>query len=171
MTPEIMAIIDEVVSREHHMNLIELEHMAIDQAEHYPGFKRQHRFLSRWRNESAIKLTNFVIDHYAYRPTVSVSFVSGPPPTNYLDGIKRIIAEYEALRLLYIRLARQALAENADELMQFAEKAVCWIAKTKMKYHRDMTESAGKTPDYIQFRSEHMHEKYRTKEKEFVVEI
>ena len=171
MTPEIIAIIDEVVSREHYMNLVELEHMAVDQAEHYPGFKRQHRYLSRWRNESAIKLTNFVLDHYAYRPSVSISFTSSPAPNSYSDGIKKIIAEYEALRLLYVRLSRQALMENADELNQFAQNAICWISKTKMKYHRDMTESAGKTADYIQIRSEHMHEKFRCLEQKFTVEI
>ncbi|MEY4432796.1 MAG: hypothetical protein RLZZ44_926 [Bacteroidota bacterium] len=169
MTPELMSQIDVVVSAEHRMNLVELEHMALDQLEGYPGFKRQHRYLSRWRNESAICLINFVIDNYKHRPTINMTFNSPPAPANYEAGIQMIIAEYETLRLQYVSLARLSLASNNDELMQFAENKLCWIAKTKMKYHRDLEESRGKSADYIQLRSERMHEKYRLKEQKFSI--
>lgn len=170
MTPELINQIDTVISSEHRMNLVELEHMAIDQIETYPGFKRQHRYLSRWRNESAICLINFVIDNYKHRPTINVNFTSPPAPSNYESGIQMIIAEYETLRLQYVALSRMALSANLDELMQLAESKICWIAKTKMKYMRDLEESKGKSQDYIQLRSEKMHEKYRCKEKDFRVE-
>ena len=169
MTPELHRLIDMAVSKEHHMNLIEQEHMAIDQLEGYPGFKRQHRFNSRWRNESAICLTNYVIDNYGYRPMVTIQFASGSGQATYLDGIQSIINAYEDLKMAYVAIARRALAENLDELMQFSEKKICWITKTKMKYMRDHKESTGKEADYIQLRSERMHEKYRCKEMDFKV--
>jgi hypothetical protein len=169
MTPELINQIDIVVSDEHRMNLIELSHMAIDQIEGYQGFKRQHRYLSRWRNESAICLTNFVIDHYKYRPNVTVNFVSPIPPSNYDAGIQSIIDEYEGLRMQYVRLAEIASIGTFHELMQFAENKISWIAKTKMKYQRDLDESRGKTHDYIQLRSEKMHDKFRSKETDFRV--
>jgi hypothetical protein len=168
MTPDLQRIIDEVVSHEHLMNIIEIEHMAMDQMSGYPGFKRQHRYLSRWRNETAIRLINFVIDHYAYRPKTMLSFESKIAP-DYNEGIREIIGNYEALRLLYVKLSRVALNESHDELNQFAQKAICWISKTKMMYLRDFVETESKTNEYKQLRSERLHEKYKNKESEFKV--
>jgi hypothetical protein len=68
-----------------------------------------------------------------------------------------------------VAISRRALAENLDELTHLAQDKICWITKTKMKYLRDHKESTGKTVDYIQLRSEKMHEKYRCKELDFKV--
>lgn len=169
MTPELLNQINAVVSAEHRMNLVELEHMAIDQIEAYPGEKRKHRYNSRWRNESAICLINFVIDNYKYRPAINMTFVSSPSPTTYEAGIQSIITEYESLRMQWVTLTRLALSANLDELAQLAQNKINWISKTKMKYMRDLEETRNKTHDYIQLRSEKMHEKYRIKEMEFKV--
>ena len=170
MTPELKKQIDTTISHEHYVNLVELNHMAVDQLSGLPGDKRQHRYLSRWRNESAIFLTNFVIDNYSYMPSVTVTFSTSAPPPSYLEGINSIIDEYEALRMEYVIISRMALDEKMDELSQLAQKKLCWIAKTKMKYMRDLYESAGKTKDYLQLRSAAKHEKFKEKEKEFKIE-
>lgn len=170
MTPELMAQINATISAEHKMNLIEQHHMAIDQIEGYPGFKRQHRYNSRWRNESAICLTNYVLDNYGHMPEVNIAFASPPAPENYEAGIRSIIAEYESLRIHWVTISRLAFSANLDELMQLASEKIKWIAKTKMKYYRDLAESTGKTNEYIQLRSEAMHEKYKLKEEKFSID-
>lgn len=169
MTPELASQINAVVSLEAKMNLIELDHMAIDQIEGYPGFKRQHRYNSRWRNESAICLINFVIDHYRYRPAIALNYTSIPVPATYDTGIQTIVNDYETLRMHYAALSDLAGHEKLYELLQFAQCKIKWVAETKMKYMRDLDESRGKSADYIQLRSERMHEKYRNKESEFKV--
>jgi hypothetical protein len=170
MTPELQHAIDTVISKEYRMNLIEHEHMAIDQLEGYQGEKRKHRYNSRWRNESAICMINFVIDHYGYRPMISIQYVSSAAPASYAEGIRAIVMGYDDLKQGYIELSRQALKDNHDELLQVAQSKIGWISKTRMKYARDLRETANKSSDYLQLRSEYMHEKYRKKESEFRIE-
>jgi hypothetical protein len=167
ISPELQSKIDSLVSKEFYMAMLEAEHMAVFQIKGYPGFKRQHRYLQRWRNESALCVLNFVIDNYGYKPIIAAKFNSAGEPLTLESAITSLIREYELLHELYVNLSRSALSENRDELNQLAQEKICWISKTIMKYRRDLVETTGKTPEYIQIRSENLHEKYRKKESDF----
>ena len=169
MTPKLKALIDKLVEKEIIMNLVEQEHMAIDQISGYQGEKRKHRYNSRWRNESALCLRNYVSDMYGYRPMVSIQFASPASPVSYTDGINMIISGYEDLRMAYVEVSRQSLDESLDELNRFVQDKIYWISETKLKYMRDLGESTGKTEEYLQIRSRDMHEKYKKKETEFEI--
>ena len=170
MTPELESLVNQIISAEHGMNLIEQTHMAVDQMEGYQGAKRMHRYNSRWRNEAAIRLANHVIDNYDIMPRATVQFTTPTAPVSYEAGVRAMISSYESLRLMYKDLSRMSLTENLDELMQLAESQLCWVACVKRKYKRELKETMGKSTEFLQMRSMEIHKKYKEKEKEFRVD-
>lgn len=167
MTPELANQINAIASLEAKMNLIELDHMAIDHSEGYQGEKRKHRYNSRWRNESVICLINFVVDHYRYRPVITLTYASIPAPETYEAGIQAIVNDYEVLRTHYALLSDLAANAKLYELLQYAQTKIKYVAETKMRYMRDLDETRGLSADYRQIRSDAAHEKYKAKESEF----
>jgi hypothetical protein len=173
MTPELVKKLDDLISEEHRISLIEADHMTLLQSYGYPGFKRQHRYLQRWRNETALCLRNWLTDNFDYYPTVSVNYTTpSQKPTSFLEAVSAIIEVYEGLYKHYVETSRVAANEGLDDLLQVLQCKIGWISKVLCKYNRDLREVGNVSADkvYLQLRSEKLHEKYRKKEESFKVE-
>jgi hypothetical protein len=169
MEKELFTLIEKLISDEHRMSIVEAEHMSVFQSRGLPGFKRQHRYLARWRTEAALKLRCWVTDKTGMRPFVSVSITSSVVSESALDCIISLIGEYDTLMKNYVVAAKMAGDKGHDDLLQILEYQICWLSKTIMKYRRDYQEISNVNSDsvYIQLRSESHHEKFKKKEADF----
>jgi len=169
MTPTLKALLDDIVSSELNLCLLESDVMIHAQLSCLHGYKRFHRYSSRDRLGHSLKIRNAVADFANEGVSVTVTYKSPTNVGTLLDCLKMMHLKSKEHLDKLITATQVAFDDKELALYECLSCLVLDEERELDKYYRLVKELMNVNEDktFVQLRSESLHKKYKRKESEY----
>lgn len=166
MTPELKALLDEIICKEYGMAMCEQNLMSLAQSASYNGFKRFHRYNSREHFEHATRLSNFMVYSFNVTPEIMVNYINMSYPNIESSFITQYEASEKYTHMLFSAISK-AMEDKQFTVFEFINKIVDKEYDIMDEYKRfnDMNNNTKGDKSYLQLLDKDLHWKYKCKEK------
>lgn len=163
MTPELEAMLNQILSAEEHLRHMELKEMNMSHMAGLMGLKRMHRYYAMDRERHVIKLQNFMVDCLKLEPSYAVAVGMGHPVYSLTDSLKMMydkgMAHIETLEAA----EKKAYEEGECLLGDYLGYMVKDQAREMAKYNKVCMDFRRENADHT-YLSNELHRKFKCKE-------
>lgn len=163
MTPQLTAMLNNIIAGEETLALMEQYEMNQAHVESLHGFKRFHRYRSMDRQRHSIMLQNFIAENYHTEPMISMSFATPSSGMSLADGLKAMHDKGIVHLSLLKSACNASFSEDEHLLAGYLEMMIKDQMDEISDYYRIWMAVKREDAD-LNYISDKLHKKYKCKE-------